>query len=74
MPSKENTTTGEWNEQIVRSIVTIVGLFAVSGVTLAYFTTDLSWILSGFRTGVTVSILYVVSKIAQEIHYFRKTR
>lgn len=74
MPSKENAATGEWSGTVVRSIVKITALFAAIGIALGYFNTDLSWILSGFRTGVAVSTLYVVYKIAQEVHHFREAR
>ena len=73
MPPKENTGAREWNTRIVRSIVTILGLFTVIGTVLAFVGTNLSLIVTGFRTGVDVSILYVVYKLAQEIHYSRKT-
>mgnify|MGYP006292616933 CR=1 FL=1 len=73
MPSEEDGPNGEWSAKLVRLIIYIVSFFTILGIVLAYLTTALPLVIAGFRMGVVVSILYLVYKIAQEVHYFRKT-
>jgi small-conductance mechanosensitive channel len=73
MPSKEDGPSGEWSAKLVRLIIYLVSFFTILGIVLAYLTTELALVLAGFRMGVIVSILYLIYKIAQEVHYFRTT-
>lgn len=73
MPSEEDGPNGEWSAKLVRLVISIVSFFTILGIALAYLATELSLVITGFRMGVGVSILYLVYKIAQEVHYFRKT-
>ena len=72
MPS-EDDSHGEWSAKLVRLIIYIVSSFTILGIALAYLATELSLVITGFMMGVSVSILYLVYKIAQEVHYFRET-
>jgi len=73
MSSQEYTPTGEWSAKIARYVIYIVSLFTIIGIPLAILSANLIVILIGIQTGVTVSILYLVYKIAQEVHYFTRT-
>lgn len=72
MTAEETAPTGEWSAKIARYVLEILALFGVLGFPLALLFSDLRLVLGSFRTGVAVSILYLVYKIAQEVHYIRK--
>jgi len=72
MSAKENVPTGEWSETVARYVFTITTLFTILGITLVFLSSNVGLAFSGLRTGVAVSILYLIYKIAQEVHYFRK--
>ena len=74
MPSEADDRSGEWSAKLVRLVIYIVSFFTVLGVVLAYLTTELALVIFGFRIGLVVSILYLVYKVAQEVHYLRETQ
>ena len=69
MPSNHDGTDGSWNRRLAFVVTVIVGLFIVVGVFGLWFTNaGPGIVLTWFWVGVGVSVIYLLYKIAHEIH------
>ena len=71
MPTEQAAPHGEWSAAVVRYLIYIVGSFTTVGVVFGWLTTFLGLATLGFFVGVALSVLYLLYKIAQEIHHLR---
>lgn len=69
MPSTQNAPDNAWNRKLAFTVTVILGLFIGVGMFSLWFTNEGPGIvLTWFWVGVGVSVIYLLYKIAQEIH------
>jgi hypothetical protein len=71
MSAVENPGDGSWSVSLTRVVMAVTTLCSLAGIAFAFLFTSLAPIFSGIQLGVWLSILYVLYKIAQELHHLR---
>ena len=71
MSDVQNSGDGSWSVAITRVVIGVTTVCSLAGIAFAYLFTSLAPIFSGIQLGVGLSILYVLYKIAQELHHLR---